>query len=98
MLLIRDGRVLDDASAELVRANILIENERIVDVGPNVVAPAGSHELDAEGRIVIPGLVNAHTHAHNNLMKGLGDNWTLEDLRNHASALYANRTPEEQYL
>jgi 5-methylthioadenosine/S-adenosylhomocysteine deaminase len=98
MLLIRDGHVLDDASAELVRANILIKDDRIIDVGPNVVAPAGSHELDAEDRIVIPGLINAHTHAHNNLTKGSGDNWTLEDLRNHASALYANRTPEEQYL
>jgi len=46
----------------------------------------------------LPGLVNAHTHAHNNLLKGLGDNWTLEDLLNHAPALLSNRTPEDQYL
>jgi len=42
--------------------------------------------------------VNAHTHAHNNLCKGLGDNWTLEDLLNYGPALNGNRTPEDHYL
>jgi cytosine/adenosine deaminase-related metal-dependent hydrolase len=50
------------------------------------------------GCLVLPGLVNAHTHAHNNLFKGLGDNWTLEDLLNHGPALNGNRTPEDHYL
>ena len=46
----------------------------------------------------MPGLINAHTHAHNNLFKGTGDNWTLEDLLNHGPALNSHRTPEDQYL
>jgi hypothetical protein len=47
---------------------------------------------------VLPGLVNAHTHAHNALLKGLADRWTLEDLLTYGAALNANRTVEEQYL
>ena len=50
------------------------------------------------GQLVLPGLINAHTHAHNNLMKGSADNWTLEDLLNHGAALYSNRTVEDQYI
>jgi 5-methylthioadenosine/S-adenosylhomocysteine deaminase len=54
--------------------------------------------IDAIGQLVLPGLINAHTHAHNNLTKGLADNWTLEDLLNHGAALYSNRTVEDQYI
>ncbi|MBI4280097.1 MAG: amidohydrolase [Armatimonadetes bacterium] len=98
MLLVRGGRVFRSIHGQLEEANILIEGERIMDVGPNVAAPADAQELDARGHVVIPGLINAHTHANNNLTKTMGDNWTLEDLRNHGPALYANRTAEEQYL
>jgi guanine deaminase len=97
-LLIRDGYVLRPTLPELVRADILIEDDRILEVSSHLTVPAGVPALSAVDRVVIPGLVNAHTHGHNNLMKGVADNWTLEELRNHAPALYAHRTPEEQYL
>lgn len=96
--LIRGAEVLDVAKAVLARADILIEGDAIRKVGPGLPAPPGATIIDGAGRIALPGLVNAHTHAHNNLTRGAGDNWTLEDLRNYAPALYANRTPEEQYL
>ena len=76
----------------------MVAGDTILRVGPDLARPADAEILDASGGVVIPGLINAHTHAHNNLTKGAGDNWTLEDLRNYAPALYANRTPEEQYL
>ncbi len=97
-VLVRGGQVLHGARLELEQADILVEGDTIEAVGRDLRAPAGAQELDASAHIVIPGLVNAHTHANNNLRKGSGDNWTLEDLRNHGSALYANRTPEEQYI
>ena len=97
-LLIHGGQVLDRTQTALELADILIEGDRIVAVGPDLTAPDGTQKLDAAGRIVLPGLINAHTHAHNNLMKGSADNWTLEDLLNHGAALNANRTPEDQYV
>ena len=98
MIAITGGRVFLMPSSTLERADILIDGDTIIAVGESLRIPPDSIVLDATGRIVLPGLINAHTHAHNNLAKGTGDNWTLEDLRNHGPAIYSNRTPEEQYL
>lgn len=96
-LLVRGGRVLQ-AGGGLARADVLVEGDRIAAVGPAVAAPAGVPEVEARGGLVLPGLVNAHTHAHNNLLRGLADGWTLEDLLTHGPALNAGRTPEDHYL
>lgn len=92
------GNVLRSISASLERADVLIEDDRISAIGPDLSAPETAYRLDASGCIVLPGLINAHTHAHNNLLKGMGNNWTLEDLLNHSAALTGGRTVEEQYL
>jgi len=96
-LLIRGGRVLEPKTLSLIEADVLIEGDTIHSVGPQLPAPSGASVIEALRRILLPGLVNCHTHAHNNLLKGMADNWTLEDSRNFARALFANRTPEEQY-
>ncbi|WP_146360948.1 amidohydrolase [Arthrobacter yangruifuii] len=41
---------------------VLIEDGKIRDLGPDVVVPEGTEVLDAEGRWLLPGLVDAHTH------------------------------------
>src|SRR5207249_617222 len=97
-LLVHGGHVLNPSYTALERADILIEADRIRAVGQGLEVPPDVQLLDATGCLVLPGLINAHTHAHNNLFKGLGDNWTLEDLLNHGPALNGNRTPEEHYL
>jgi 5-methylthioadenosine/S-adenosylhomocysteine deaminase len=97
-LLIRGGRVLNNAQTALERADVLIEADQIVAVGCKLSCPAGTEELNAAGHLILPGLANAHTHAHNNLLKGLADNWTLEDLLTHGPALNGRRTPEDHYL
>jgi guanine deaminase len=45
-----------------------------------------------------PGLINAHTHAHGNLAKGLGDRWTLELLLTAAPWISGSRTLEDRHL
>ncbi len=97
-ILVHGGHVLNRSYTGLERADILIESDRINAVGNVLAAPPYTHRLDATGCLVLPGLVNAHTHAHNNLLKGMGDNRALEELLNHGPALNGNRTPEEQYL
>ena len=61
-------------------------------------APADAAALDASGRLLMPGLVNAHTHGHNNLAKSVGDGWTLELLLNAAPWITGGRTLEDKYL
>ncbi len=97
-LLIRGGQVLSGSPPALARANVLVEGDRITAVGPALAGPAGAREMDAASRIVLPGLVNAHTHAASHLARGRAANWTLEDLLTHAAANYGFRTPEDEYL
>jgi guanine deaminase len=97
-LVIRGGRVLNEDGSALIEADILIVDDRIDAVGTLSSIPTDATVIDASDRIVIPGLINAHTHSHNNLTRGTADNWTLEDLLNNGPALLAGRTVEEQYL
>jgi 5-methylthioadenosine/S-adenosylhomocysteine deaminase len=97
-LLIRGGQLLNSTQMALETADVLIEADQIVAVGCQLSSPPGTEELNAAGHLILPGLVNAHTHAHKNLFKGLGDNWTLEDLLTHGPALNGCRTPEDHYL
>lgn len=97
-LLVHGGHVLNSVSRTLERADVLIAEDRISAVGPALQAPAEAPRLDATDCLVLPGLINAHTHAHNNLLRGMGDNWTLEDQLNHSPALNGGRTVEDQYL
>ena len=97
-LLIRGGQILAGTPAALTRADILVEGDRIEAVGPALAAPADAGLIDATGRIVLPGLGNAHTHAASHLARGRAGSWTLEDLLNHTSANYGFRTSEDEYL
>ena len=67
--------VLTDAAVHVVE-------DRIAAVGPTAELRAsarGDEELDCRSRIVIPGLVNTHTHLFQTLLKGLGDDMVLKD-------------------
>jgi len=96
--IVRNGRVLDAMSLTLIDADVLIEDDTIAAVGPRLEVPPDAELIDANAQIVIPGLVNCHTHAHNNLLRGVADNWTLEDARNFGPAVFALGTPEEHYV
>lgn len=59
-IIIRGGTVVN-ASGEQ-RADVLIADGKIVDVGEGLDAPAGAREIDAGGAYVIPGGIDPHTH------------------------------------
>jgi 5-methylthioadenosine/S-adenosylhomocysteine deaminase len=82
-LLVSGGRVLrPDGTVE--RADVLVDQDsgRIEAVGEGLGA---EDELDASGGLVIPGLVNAHTHVAMTLFRGYADDkpldaWLQEDI------------------
>ena len=82
-LQISGGRVLrPDMSVE--RADLLADREtgRIVEVGD---VATGDERLDADGALVVPGLVNAHCHMAMTLLRGYADDkplgpWLREDI------------------
>ncbi|WP_299331029.1 amidohydrolase [Haloplanus sp.] len=82
-LSIRDGRVLRP-DMTVVGADVLVDRDagEILDIGPDL---GGDDELDAEGGLVMPGLVNAHTHVAMTLLRGHADDkpldrWLREDI------------------
>ena len=97
--IIRGGRLLDAARHRLDRTDILIEGDTIREIGkPGMPAPAGAAAFDARGKLMHPGLINAHTHGHGGLAKGMGDRWTLELLLTAGPWINGNRTTEDRYL
>lgn len=59
-LVIRGGTVVDGTAGEPFEADVAVQGDRIVAVGPNL--GAGADEIDARGKIVTPGFVDPHTH------------------------------------
>ena len=99
MLIIRNGRVVTAADRTLRAVDILVHGDVITEVGPRgVAAPEGAAVVDATDMLLIPGLVNAHTHGHGGLTRGMGDRWSLELLLNAAPWLNGGRSAEERYL
>ena len=72
-ILIRGGRVYehDGDVHQPAQADILIGGERIERIGPSLPAEAGVKIIDAVGKLVVPGFVNAHYHSHDVMAKGL---------------------------
>jgi 5-methylthioadenosine/S-adenosylhomocysteine deaminase len=82
-LLVAGGRVLrPDTTVE--RADVLVDREKgeILAVGRDLDGESEvddpDERLDASGGLVIPGLVNAHTHAAMTLLRGYADDKPLE--------------------
>jgi len=96
--IVRGGRVLDIRAHRADPADILITGDTITEIGaPGLAAPADATAVDASGTLLQPGLINAHTHAHGNLAKGMGDLWTLELLLTAGPWISGGRTQAPRY-
>ena len=63
MLLIKNGYIKTMAGDDIKNGCVLIDdNGKIAAVGADVSAPDGTQIIDAEGRLVTPGCVDAHCH------------------------------------
>jgi len=74
--LVRGGRVFD-LELPFEAGDVLVEDGAIVAVGRDLDA-AGARVVDAAGMIVMPGLINAHTHSNQSIEKGLCDALPLD--------------------
>ena len=59
---IRGGTVLPIAGAAIPNGTVVIRGGKIVAVGANVAVPAGAEIVDATGKFVMPGVIDAASH------------------------------------
>ncbi|MFQ5538522.1 MAG: amidohydrolase family protein, partial [Gemmatimonadota bacterium] len=60
--LIKNATILTASHGRIEGGSILIRDGKIAAVGPDVEAPRGAHVVDAEGKFVTPGIIDAHSH------------------------------------
>lgn len=60
--LLTNCRIASEHTPELTHADVLIVDGVIQQVGKGLKAPAGARTIDARGRILMPGMFDAHVH------------------------------------
>jgi len=62
LIAITNGKILTITKGVIDKGTILVEDGKIKAVGKNVKIPKGAEVIDASGKVVMPGLVEAHCH------------------------------------
>ncbi len=78
--LLRGARVITMAPhrPDAERADVLVDGDSVAAVGEDL-DETGAEIVDVTGRIILPGLVNAHLHTWQSALRGVGTDWTLAD-------------------
>ena len=96
--LIRGGRVYDhdgDVHQPAV-ADLLINNGKIERVAPDIAPGPGVEIIEARGKLVVPGFVNAHYHSHDAMLKGMFEEMPFDIWALHTNAAsYGRRSHQE---
>ncbi|NQT46605.1 MAG: dihydroorotase [Candidatus Omnitrophica bacterium] len=60
-ILIKNGQIVDPAAGVQKELDLLIEDGKISEIGRSLKA-SGAKEIDAKGKLVLPGLIDMHAH------------------------------------
>ncbi len=99
-ILIKDGFIITmDAQRRILeRGSVAIEGDKITAVGKDVEERADT-VIDARGKAVLPGLINAHTHLSMTLLRGIADDMPLmEWLEKKIWPIEKNLTAQDCYF
>jgi dihydroorotase len=61
--LFQHAEIASEDSPKLTRADVLVEDGRVVQVAPSIVAGEGVEVIDCSGKVILPGLFDVHVHA-----------------------------------
>lgn len=79
-ILIKNAHIL--GKNENILQSLLIKNDKIVDIGLEIPEVGIDKIIDAQGKILMPGLINTHTHVSMTLFRGLADDLNLDSWLN----------------
>lgn len=71
--LIKNAEIIsmDDSIGELKKGSILVQNGGIKDVAKEIEVPNGIEEINVEGAVVMPGLIDCHWHLWTSLLRSM---------------------------
>ena len=96
--LIKNGLVLlrDGEGWKTEKKDVLIDGNRIGRIAPSLDAE-GADVIDAAGRLVMPGLINAHTHAYMTIHRNYADDLAFFDWLDKVDRVEQGMTEEDVY-
>ncbi len=94
------GGLLLDSQGRAAPQDLLIEDGRIAAIAnPGFEVSGDAEPVSASDRLLIPGLINSHTHSHGALNRGaVDDKVSLEMFLTGAGASTRSRGVEDKYL
>lgn len=58
----RGARIIPVTGPEIASGTVVVQGGKILALGANVAIPAGAQVIDARGKVIMPGLVDTHSH------------------------------------
>lgn len=81
------------------KQSLLIKDDSIAEIADEIDESGVGKVIDAEGKILLPGLINTHTHLSMTLFRGLADDLSLDTwLNDHIWPMEANLNGEYCYI
>ena len=94
-ILIKDTFILDSNKKQ----SLLIVNDKIAEIADEIDETKADKIIDGEGKILLPGFINTHTHLSMTLFRGLADDLSLDSwLNDHIWPMEANLNGEYCYI
>ncbi|HMA83849.1 MAG TPA: amidohydrolase [Candidatus Thermoplasmatota archaeon] len=79
-LLIKNATIItQNKNRDVFKGSLFIDDQFINEISKNTISVEADVEIDASGQIVIPGLINSHTHLPMTLLRGYGDDMVLSE-------------------
>ena len=78
--LLKNARILKMVDENIIQGHIVIEDNRIKEIGPQVdVSAQYDKVIDCEGNLLMPGFKDAHTHSAMTFLRSKADDSSLHD-------------------
>lgn len=102
-LLVSGGTIvtMDGKRRVIQEGAIAVKGDTILAIGPRLTVGSkytAARLMDARGKLILPGLINGHTHAAMTLLRGLKDDVTLEDWLTKSIFPAEARNVTEEYV
>lgn len=98
-ILIKNAFILNPNNFENKKQSLLIKDNLIAEISDEIDESNVDKIIDAEGKILLPGFINTHTHLSMTLFRGLADDLSLDSwLNDHIWPMEANLNGDYCYI